>query len=49
MGTAVENFDAKMFVENLREHGSQVRCDDTQEFFRKMELPKFYDEEKFKR
>lgn len=42
-------FDPNKFVKDLREEGFTVRCDNSQEFFRKMELPDFYDEEKFKR
>ncbi|GJQ76178.1 hypothetical protein Trydic_g1921 [Trypoxylus dichotomus] len=49
MAVETEKFNVKKFVENLQKVASTVRCDDTQEFFRKMELPAFYNEDKFKR
>lgn len=49
MSNTVKVLDAAKFVEILRTEGDTVRCDDSSESFRKMELPAFYDEEKFKR
>lgn len=44
-----KEFNAKEFLNNLLTKGSYVACDESSEAFNNQELPRYYDEEMFKR